>query len=236
MKRIGVIGGLSNESTLYYYRTLIDLCHEDVRFKEDDISNYPEIIIYCVNIKEFYPLYVQDKWAEVIDKLTATLSYLEQAGADFGLISSNTPHAVFDDLQANSPIPLISIVEETAKAVEKHGLRKVGLFGTKMTMRLHFYHDVFKKHDIGIAVPKQDEQDYIHNKIMTELVAGIIKNETRNGFLEIAQRMVDEESVEGLILGCTEIPILLNKEVIGIPFFDTSKIHVKSALDYSRSE
>ena len=118
MKRIGIIGGLSNESTLYYYRTLIDLCHEDVQFKEDDASNYPEIIIYCVNIKELYPLYVQDKWAEVIDKLTATLRYLEQAGADFGLISSNTPHAVFDDLQANSPIPLISIVEETAKAVE----------------------------------------------------------------------------------------------------------------------
>jgi aspartate racemase len=153
MKRIGIIGGLSNESTLYYYRTLIDLCHEDVQFKENNVLNYPEIIIYCVNIKELYPLYVQDKWAEVIDKLTATLSYLAQAGADFGLISSNTPHAVFDDLQANSPIPLISIVEETAKAVEKHGLRKVGLFGTKMTMRLHFYHDVFKKHDIGIAVP-----------------------------------------------------------------------------------
>ncbi|MHA2330032.1 MAG: aspartate/glutamate racemase family protein [Candidatus Hodarchaeales archaeon] len=236
MKRIGIIGGLSNEATLYYYRTLIDLCNEDVQFAENNLFDYPEIILYCVNMKEYYPLYVQDKWPEVIEKFMPILGYLEKAGADFGIISSNTPHEVFNDLQDNSPIPLISIVEETAKAVEKRGLKKVGLFGTKMTMRLRFYHDVFKKHGIGIAVPKQDEQDYIHNKIINELVGNIISDEAHKGYIKIAQRMVDEESIEGLILGCTEIPMLLNKEVMEIPFFDTSKIHVKSALDYSRSE
>lgn len=235
MKKIGIIGGLSPESTLYYYRTLIDLCHENEQLRGTFAINYPDVIIYSVNLEDYYPLMVMDKWAELVDKITATLEALARAGADFALMSSNTPHAVFDDVKARSPIPLLSIVEETAKAVAKLGLSKVGLLGTQMTMRLHFYQDVFNKHNIAVVVPKEDEQTYIHDKIVTELAVGKTIDETRDGFLKIAQRMIDEESVQGLILGCTEIPLLLTREVLGIPFFDTAKIHVQSALAYAIS-
>lgn len=231
MKKIGIVGGLGPEATLYYYRVLIDLCHQ----RQGEEEMYPEIIIYSLNLEKCRGLMQSDNWLELADTLAAAFQSLQKAGADFGLIAANTPHKVFENVEAKSPIPLLSIVEETCEVVARHGLTKVGLLGTLFTMQSHFYQDVFSKRNISIVVPKEDEQAYIHNKIVSELGVGIMLDETRGGFLKIAQRMIDEESIQGLILGCTEIPLLLTKEELGMPFFDTSKIHAEAAFRYCLS-
>jgi len=232
VKKIGIVGGLGPEATLYYYRVLIDLCHEN----KDLGANYPEIIIYSLNLEECRQMMELGNWGQLTTKLLAALQSLYRAGADFGLIAANTPHMVFEDVEAKSLIPLLSIVEETCNAITERGLSKVGLIGTLITMQANFYRDVFNKGNISIVVPKEDEQAYIYNKIASELGLGIMLDETRNNFLKIAQRMIDQESIQGLILGCTEIPLLLTKEELGIPFFDTSKIHAQNALKYCLSE
>ena len=220
MKRIGIVGGLGPEASLYYYRTLIDLAHEALGGRK-----YSEIVIYNL------PL---DSYQKGTPKpLHDAIQCLYRAGADFAIIACNTAHVDFDDFKAESPIPLLSIVEETCKAVAGLGLTKVGLFGSQLTMQEHFYQDVFSKKNISIVVPKGKDQAYISSKTDEELAFGIIQDKTRKGFLEVAQKMIDEESIQGLILGCTEIPLLLGKEKFVIPFFDTSKIHAESAFRYS---
>ena len=229
MKRMGIIGGLGPEATLYYYRVIIDLCYEN----KDLEGNYPEIIIYSLNLEECRHSMEKGNWPELSTKLVEACQSLSRAGAEFGLIAANTPHMVFDRVREKSPIPLLSIVEETSEEVVRHGLRKVGLIGTLITMQSHFYEDVFRRRNISIAVPREDEQTYIYEKIRSELGVGIMLAETRSRFLQIAQRMKEEDAIQGLILGCTEIPLLLTREELEIPFFDTSKIHAQSALRYS---
>lgn len=232
MKRMGIIGGLGPEATLYYYRVIIDLCYEN----KDLEGNYPEIIIYSLNLEECRHSMEKGNWPELSTKLVEACQSLSRAGAEFGLIAANTPHMVFDRVREKSPIPLLSIVEETSEEVVRHGLRKVGLIGTLITMQSHFYKDVFRRRNISIAVPGEDEQTYIYEKIRSELGVGIMLAETRGRFLQIAQRMKEEDAIQGLILGCTEIPLLLTREELGIPFFDTSKIHAQSALRYSMAK
>jgi aspartate racemase len=233
MKRIGIIGGLSPESTLYYYRLFIDMCNENERLHGAYGVDYPPVIIYSVNFNEFYSLIASERWPELTNRLLEVLQALHRAGADFGLISSNTPHAVFDELKARSPIPLMSIVEEICRAVWEQGLSRVGLFGTGTTMRLDFYQKVFRKRGITIVLPREDEQAYIQSKIISELALGILSDETRTEFLRIGRRMVDDELIEGLLLACTEIPLLLSGEELGVPLFDTARIHVESALKHA---
>jgi len=236
MKKIGIVGGMGPESTLYYYRMLIDLCREN----KDLVGNRPEIIIYSVKGRarsESTPL--ENNKTGGSDGVLSVVQSLYQAGADFGIIACNTAHRFFDDIRAKSPMPLLSIVEETCNEVDRQGLKKVGLLGSAITMSSNFYPDVFSKRNITIVVPKEDEQTYINNKLFSEVVKGIMLDDVRKGFLKIAQRMMAEESIEGLILGCTEMPLLINKadgEELGIPFFDTSRIHVQSALRYCLSE
>ena len=233
MKVIGIVGGLGPEASLYYYRVLIDLAHKAQRTKYPEI----EMVIYNVNQEETgAKLFTAGKWKEHADRLVDAIQRLYRAGAEFAIIACNTSHTVFDEVKARSPLPLLSIVEETCKEVERRGLTKVGLFGSPDTVQGHFYPDVFSKRNILIVIPKPEEQAYIGGKVREELVLGIMRDETRKGFLEIAQRMIDEESIQGLILGCTEIPLLLTKEELGIPFFDTSRIHAESAFRYALSE
>ena len=232
MKVIGVVGGLGPEASLYYYRTLIDLSHEA---QGPDIK-YPEIemVIYNLNQNECgAKLFTAGKWAEHADKLLYAIESLKRAGADFAVIACNTSHTVFDEVKSKSPLPLLSIVEETCKEAKRLGLKKVGLFGSPDTMQGHVYPAALKKENILVAVPTAEEQAYIGGKVREELVLGIMKDDTRARFLEIAQRMIDGESIQGLILGCTEIPLLLTKDALGIPFLNTSKIHAKSAFRYS---
>ncbi|SMC22306.1 aspartate racemase [Clostridium acidisoli DSM 12555] len=226
MRKIGMIGGLGPESTLDYYKLIV----EGYRKAVND-GSYPEIIINSMNMKELLDMMDNGEWDNVVACLINGIDALYKAGADFAFISSNTPHIVFERINKKSPIPLISIVEETCKSANKLGMKKIGLLGTKFTMKNNFFQKVFDKSNITIVVPKEEEQEYIHNKLMTEIELGQFLDETRNELLNIVKRMLDEDSIEGVILGCTELPLILTKDEFSIPFLNTTKIHVESIIE-----
>ena len=231
MKKIGMIGGFGPESTLDYYRLIIDQYHQ-----LQGEGSLPEIIIYSMDMYTLLTLVEQKRWDDVTEFLLKGVNTLNRAGADFGIISANTPHIVYDRLKSLSPIPLISIVEETSKKAKEIGLQRVGLLGTSFTMRASFFQKVFAINNIDIVVPSEKEQDFIQHKLMTEIELGQFLEETRNGLLTIVKRMVDEDLIEGVILGCTELPLILTKDEYNIPFLNTTKIHVESAIRYCLME
>ncbi|MDH4210955.1 MAG: amino acid racemase [candidate division WOR-3 bacterium] len=223
MKKIGIIGGLGPEATIDYYRTIINECREQTQ------GDVPEIILYSLNLRDFPSIDNEDA---VVKWLLDGLKALHRAGAHFAIISANTPHIVFDKLKPLSPLPLLSIVEETWTAVRALGVGRVGLFGTKVTMSSDFYQRVFENYGIALVVPSIEEQDYIDHKISSELMFNNICEETRNGLLGIAERMISDEDIEALILGCTELPLILTHDDLGIPFLNTTRIHALSAIRY----
>jgi aspartate racemase len=162
------------------------------------------------------------------DYLVDEIQKLANAGADFGAIASNTPHLVFDEIRSRSPIPLISIVEAACEVARALGLKRLGLFGTRSTMKGPFYPDIFSKSGMTLIVPNPAERDYIHDKYMNELVNGIILPETRERLLTIVERLKTQDAIDGLILGGTELPLILRDETdSNIPFLDTTRIHVR---------
>jgi aspartate racemase len=157
---------------------------------------------------------------------------LAQAGAGVGLLASNTPHLVFDELRAQSPIPLVSIVESACAAAQAMRLTRLGLFGTRFTMQGQFYPQVFAAAGIALIIPNADDQTYIHDKYMGELVNGVFRPETRERLLDIVDRLIATEAIQGLILGGTELPLILRDSAgRGIPFLDTTRIHVAAAVE-----
>ncbi|MCO1603553.1 aspartate/glutamate racemase family protein [Desulfosporosinus nitroreducens] len=231
MKKVGMIGGFGPEATLDYYRLMIDHYR-----KQRGGESLPEIIIYSMDIYTLLNLVGQKRWEDLIGWLLKGIDTLYKAGADFGIISANTPHIVFDRLRSASPIPLISIVEETSKKAKEMGLKRVGLLGTSFTMQANFFQKEFDVNNISIVVPRQEDQDYIQHKLMTEIELGQFLEETRNGLLRIVEQMVNEEKIEGLILGCTELPLILTKDEFNIPFLNTAKIHAESVIRYCLGE
>jgi aspartate racemase len=227
VRKIGIIGGLGPESTIDYYRIIYQT------YREKTKGQYPQIIVYSLNFKDFPCTGSSAGREEVTGWLIDAAQALHRAGADFALIAANTPHIVFNEVIKQSPIHFISIVEETCRVARNLGLRRVGLIGTRTTMDAHFYQDVFSAQGITIIVPNDAEKEYIDNKITTELFYNTVLERTRQDFLIIIKRMVDEDSIEGLILGCTEIPLLLKQEAFGIPFFNTTNIHAIAAVEYS---
>ena len=226
MKTIGIVGGIAPESTIEYYRLII----ASYREKKRD-GSYPAILINSIDMKKMLDLIAAKELAEVTEYLLGEIRKLAQAGADFGLLASNTPHLVFEDLRRQSPIPLLSIVTAACEAAQALKLRKVGLFGTRFTMQGGFYPVAFAKQGIGIIIPSADDQDYIHEKYMTELVNGVFRDETRERLLTIVDRLKAEDGIQGLILGGTELPLILREGFArGIPFLDTTKIHVERAV------
>ncbi len=227
MKRIGIIGGLGPESTIDYYKGIINA----FRQREVGLVN-PEIIIYSADVNRLLELVEAKDWNNLVDWLVKMVNALYSAGAEFAVIGSNTPHIVFDKVKSGSPIPMLSIVDETCKRASSMKLKKLGLMGTKFTMESDFYQKSF--HDVGISVivPMKDERQLIHHKIISEIGLGIIRNSTRQELLSIAKRMIDEDSIDGLIIGCTELPLILKKDEYGIPFLKTTAIHIDSIVDY----
>jgi aspartate racemase len=226
MKTLGIIGGIAPESTIDYYRLII-ACYR--RQKPD--GSYPPILINSIDLKKVLDFVGANQLGGLIDYLVAELMRLAHAGADVGLLASNTPHLVFDGLQQQSPIPLVSIVEAACEATRALKLRKVGLFGTRFTMQGRFYADVFARDGISVIVPELSDQEYVHGKYMSELVNGIFRSETREGLLRIVDRLKAKEGIEGLILGGTELPLILRDVPDGeIPFIDTTKIHAEQAV------
>jgi aspartate racemase len=191
----------------------------------------PLIIINSIDMKKMLDLIGANELARLTEYLLGEVQKLAKAGADFGLLASNSPHIVFDELSRESPIPLLSIVEAACVATKKLGLKRVGLLGTRFTVQGRFYPDVFSRAGITLITPGVEEQVYIHDKYMNELVNGVIIPETRERLLAIVERLKAQEGIEGLILGGTELPLILREETYGgIPFLDTTKIHVERAV------
>ena len=226
MKTVGIIGGIGPESTIEYYRLII----AEYRKRQTD-GSYPTMIINSLDLNRMVGMVTTNQLAALTEEIVSEIQKLARAGADFGVLAANTPHLVFDDVRRQSPIPLISIVEVTRDDAQRRGLKRVGLFGTRFTMQARFYPDVFSKAGISIIVPDEDEQAYIHQKYMNELLRGIILPETREPLLAIVDRMKERDGIEGLILGGTELPLILrDAEHNRIPFLDTTKIHVESIV------
>jgi aspartate racemase len=227
LKTLGIIGGIAPESTIDYYRTIIALW----RAQKAD-GSYPPIVINSIDLQRVLATVGAGELAGLTDWLLSELRKLERAGADFAILASNTPHIVFDDLERRSSMPLISIVAETGDAAKRRGLKRLALFGTKFTMQGRAYRDVFSGRDIAVVVPDPPDQDYIHEKYMSELVAGIFLPETRASLLAIVDRLTDQAGIDGVILGGTELPLILrDPSHNGIPFLNTTLIHCEAAVE-----
>jgi aspartate racemase len=226
MKTVGIIGGIGPQSTVEYYRSILASYREQ---KRD--GSFPSILINSIDLTRMLGLIDENRLAEVTEYLVHEVQKLARAGADFGLLAANTPHIVFDEIRRQSPIPLISIVKATRQEAQSLGLKKVCIFGTRFTMQQSFYPDVFSKAGIALVVPALDEQDYIHDKYVNELVNGIVLPKTRERRLMIVDRMMEQEGIDGLILGGTELPLILKEDKYsGIPFLNTTQIHVKHVV------
>ena len=220
-KTLGLIGGTGPESTIDYYRLLV------AKYRELADGNSPSLIINSVNLKFMIDSMTGGELDRVTDYLSAAIEKLQHAGADFAALTANTPHIIFDKLQQRSSLPLISIVEATRDYVQKLGLKTVALFGTRFTMQASFYPEVFSRTGIKLVTPNEEEQTYIHAIYMGELLKDVFLPETRTKLLAIADTMHARDGIEAVILGGTELPLLLrDEEHNGIPLLDTTRIHV----------
>ncbi len=226
-KRIGILGGMSPESTVAYYEYITRTYTG--RFGD---YGYPEILIYSVSFQQYVDWPNQDRWDMVAEGLTAAAQRLVAAGADLILIATNTMHLVFDEVQASVEVPMLSLLDATAEAILARGLRTVGLLGTRFTMEKGFYQEALARQGISTLVPGAGDREYVHRVIYDELVAGQIRDESRTGYLEIIRKLA-ERGAEGVVLGCTEIPLLVDEDSAGIPLFDTTQIHAEAALNYA---
>ncbi len=226
MKTVGIVGGIAPESTIEYYRQIIDAYH-----RQSSVGDYPSIIINSINLRRMIDLITANELAAVSEYVLDAIEKLARAGADFAVLASNTPHIVFDELRARSPLPLISIVEATCAEAQTLGMKRVGLFGTRFTMQASFYPEVFSRAGIEIILPSEAEQDFIHTHYMNELINGIFLPETKAKLLGIVDQLRVRSQFEGIILGGTELPLILRDgEHNGIPFLDTTRIHVKRVV------
>ena len=225
MKTLGLIGGTGPESTIDYYRLLI------ARYREQADGNSPSIIINSVNIKLLLGWMAANELDKVADYLADEIEKLRQAGVDLAALTANTAHIVFDEVQRQTSLPLISIVEATCERAQALGLKSVALFGTRYTRQAHFYPKIFSRTDIKLFTPNDQEQAYIHEIYLGELLKDVFSPETRAKVLAIADEMKERHGIEAVILGGTELPLLLRAdEHNGIRLLDTTRIHVDRLL------
>lgn len=231
MKKTAIIGGIGPESTLDYYRGIIDA------FKPTYAdTGFPELIIESLDLKTVITAAGEGRWDYIVQTFAAKFSSMKNAGADFGVIASNTPHRVFRDIQAGTALPLISIVSETAAYIRGRGITRVCLLGTGFTMRSDFFVRELEESGIAAVVPPPDDIDYIQEKLMSEIELGAIRENTKKRFLEIVARTGKEHCVEGLVLGCTELPLIIKPEDTGLHYIDTMRIHIEAIVKEIRSD
>ena len=220
-KTLGLIGGTGPESTIEYYRLLV------AKYREQADGNSPSLIINSVNLKNMIEWMTAGELGKVTDYLSDAIDKLRLAGADLAALTANTPHIVFDELQARTTLPLISIVEAACDKVQELNLKTVALFGTRFTMQAPFYPTVFSRSDVKLVLPNDEEQNYIHEIYMNELLKDVFRPETRAKLLTIADAMKSRDGIEAVILGGTELPLLLREEQHNdMPLLDTTRIHV----------
>jgi len=222
MKTVGIVGGIGPESTIEYYRFII----EGYRERRPD-GSYPSIIINSVDLDRLIAWISAGELGPFTNYLVSSVETLARAGADFAVLAANTAHVVFDQIRERSPLPLISIAEATCDKARALGLSRLGLLGTRFTMQAQFYPEVFSRAGLTIVTPDEAEQSLIHEKYFGELLKNIFLPETREQLLAIVDQMKAREGIDGLILGGTELPLILRRnEHNGLPFLDTTRIHV----------
>lgn len=226
MRMLGIVGGIAPESTVEYYRLIV----ATYRARRPD-GSYPPLVITSIDLKRLLDLVGAGDLSGLTRYLLEELERLARAGAELALLASNTPHIVFDDLRRQSPLPLISIVEGAAEAAKASGMSRVGLFGTKFTMRGDFYPAVFSRLGVEVVRPDRADLDYVHEKYVTELIDGVFLPETRRHVLAIVDRMKENSGIQGVVLGGTELPLLLRDVESSVPLLDTSRIHVERAVE-----
>jgi aspartate racemase len=231
MTTVGLVGGLGPESTIDYYRRILE------EWTKIDSSTLPSIVIDSLDVYRGIRLVETDR-PGLIEYLAESLSRLKGARVDFVAITANTAHIVFDELSARSPVPLLSIVETCADEAQRRGLRRAGLLGTRFTMEAPFYPAVFARRGIEVVAPTSEERAWIHERYIGELLEGVFRDETRDGVVNVVNRLRDEERIDGLILGGTELPLLLRAtdNVAGVPALDTTALHVAAIVKRLREQ
>lgn len=225
MKTIGLIGGMSWESSLEYYRII----NEKVK-KELGGLHSAKSIMYSVDFEKIKVLQHQGKWGKLTTIMIDAAKSLEKAGADLVLICTNTMHKMANEVQDNINLPLIHIADTTAQSIQKQDLKKVGLLGTKFTMEQDFYKSrLSEKHGLDVVIPNDKDREMVHKIIYNELCLGNIKDSSKKEYVRIIENLV-QNGAEGIILGCTEIPLLVKQEDVSVPIFDTTTIHAESAV------
>lgn len=228
MKTIGMIGGMSWESSLEYYR----IVNEYVKEKLGGFHS-ASCILYSVDFAEVEDLQHRGDWDELTRSMAEAAKHLESAGADFVIICTNTMHKMADDVQKAISIPLLHIVDVTADAIKSTGQTRVGLLGTRFTMEQDFYKGRLKeKHGLEVLIPGAEERQLVHDILYSELCMGEIKERSKEKFKDVILNLVDR-GAQGVILGCTEIPLIVSQDDYAIPLFDTTMLHARAAVDFA---
>jgi len=227
MKTLGIVGGIGPESTIEYYRFIL----EGYRARVPD-GSAPHLIIDSLDVNRGIAMLDANDLAGLTTYLSATVDRLARAGAEVALIAANTPHLVFDEVEQRAPIPMLSIVQAACDHARRLGLKRLGLFGTGFTMRARFYPDAMARAGLELIIPRADEQAFIHDKYIHELLKNQFLAETRSAFIAIVERMRQDEGIEALLLAGTELPLILRgAEPEGLSFLDTTVIHVAAAVE-----
>ncbi|MFX1574892.1 MAG: aspartate/glutamate racemase family protein [Promethearchaeota archaeon] len=223
MKRIGILGGMSYESTIKYYDLILQKYYD--KFND---YNYPEIIIFSLNFQKVIDFELGKDKQKYIEYLMSGITALENAGVNYIIMAANSPHVVYEDLVKLSKVPILSIIKATLKKAQKENMQKLLLLGIRFTMQSTFYQDYAMELGIDVITPSDDEQDKINKIIFDELVLGFFKQASKNTLLQI----INKYKIDGVILGCTELPLILNQNDTKVRLLDTVELHVEAALNY----
>jgi aspartate racemase len=229
MKKLGLIGGISWVSTADYYRFI----NEGVN-KQLGGVNFAECMIYSFNYNDIKRNNENNDWETTFNMLSKACKSLKNSGAEAIVLCANTMHLIADRIQESVDLPLIHIATETAKEIQKSDIKKVGLLGTQFTMELDFFTDKLKAQNIETIIPELEDREFIHETIFNELGKGLILESTKERYLSIIEKLI-ENGAEGIILGCTEIPLLVKQEEVKVPVFDTALIHSNAAIAFALS-
>ncbi|WPU91247.1 aspartate/glutamate racemase family protein [Mucilaginibacter sabulilitoris] len=227
MKTLGLIGGISWVSTAEYYK----LINEGINQQLGGL-NFVQCIIYSFNYADIVRNNESNNWESTLNMITQASLNLKQSGAEAIVLCANTMHKIADELEQNIQLPVIHIATETAHEIERKGLKTVGLLGTKFTMEFDFFKDKLVQHGIKTLIPGDDDRKFIHHTIADELGKGIFKPETKARYLSIIDELV-AAGAEGIILGCTEIPLLISSQDTLVTLFDTVLIHSNAAIKFA---
>lgn len=228
MKTIGLLGGMTCESSVEYYR----LVNEGVRSRRGGIHS-AQSLMFSVDFGEIQPEMEIERWDLVLARLIKGSLALQRGGADFLVICTNTMHKMADQIASKIEIPILNIIDVTAEAIKARGFRTIGLLGTRFTMTEDFYKNrLLENHGIETLIPAEEEVAFVHRVIMEELTIGVINPESKKGYWDIIGHL-QNNGADGIILGCTEIPLLIQQDEVGIPLFDTTLLHAQAAVDWA---